>query len=251
MVITASPQFQFTQSQRSIEVFPDVPHLVERAVQYVIQQLQTAIAQKGQATIALAGGSTPRPLYEILAKANLPWENIQVFWGDERYVPADHPDSNYRMARLAWLDHVGFPAQNIHPVPTEIADPAIAAQTYEQTLQQVFGTQERPEFDVMLLGIGDDGHTASLFPHTAALQVSDRLVAVGEKDGAPRITFTFPVINRSALVLFLVAGASKQTALRQILADQADGQQYPAALVKPQGNLIWLLDQAAAGGIPN
>jgi 6-phosphogluconolactonase len=251
MVVTASPQSQFTQPQRSIEVFPDVAQLVDRAAQHVIQQLQSAIAQKGQATIALAGGSTPRPLYEILAQANLPWTQIQVFWGDERYVPADHPDSNYRMARLAWLDQVNFPSDNIHPVTTTATDPVIAAQAYEQTLREVFGPQDIPEFDVMLLGIGDDGHTASLFPQTAALQVHDRLVTVGAKDGAPRITFTFPVINRSALVLFLVAGASKQTALKQIFADQTDGQQYPASLVKPQGNLIWLLDQAAAEGIPN
>lgn len=239
----------------TIEVLPDLAALVNRAYDYVHQQLQQGIAQRGQATLALSGGSTPRPLYERLAQADLAWSQIQVFWGDERFVPPDHPDSNYRMARQAWLDHVPLPSQNIHPMPTVGFDPETAAAHYAQTLQTAFGTAPGvwPQFDVMLLGMGDDGHTASLFPGTAALDVRDRLVTVGEKSGEPRITLTYPVLQQSRLILFMAAGASKQAALRQIFAPQADAAQYPARAVQAassENNLVWLLDSAAGEGIP-
>jgi 6-phosphogluconolactonase len=241
--------------QPIIEVLPDSRGLIDRAYDYVLRQLQSAIATHGQATIALSGGSTPKPLYERLATADLDWSKLHIFWGDERYVPADHPDSNERMARLAWLDRVPFPAANLHPVPTSAADPAVAAQQYAQMLQDFFAisAQEFPRFDVMLLGMGDDGHTASLFPGTAALEVCDRLATVGQKGDDPRITLTLPVINQADLILFVVAGANKQTALGQIFAPQADARQYPSRFVRSTGqnNLVWLLDQAAAEGIPN
>ncbi|MBE9031544.1 6-phosphogluconolactonase [filamentous cyanobacterium LEGE 11480] len=237
-----------------IEVLSDKSSLVDRAYEHVLQMLQQAITDRGQATIALSGGSTPKPLYERLAQADLPWDKVHIFWGDERYVAPDHPDSNYLMSRLAWLDRVDFPAANIHPIPTADTDPVVSAQQYAQELQQFFqcSPQEFPQFDVMLLGMGDDGHTASLFPGTAALKVSDRLVTVGEKAGEPRITLTVPVINHARLILFMVAGANKQTALSQIFAPVADDLAYPSRLIRsPANNLIWLLDQAAAGGIPN
>jgi 6-phosphogluconolactonase len=236
---------------RTIEVFPDVVALVAAAYDKTVQLLQAAIAAHGRATIVLSGGSTPKPLYEQLATADLAWDQVHVFWGDERYVSADHPDSNYRMAKLAWFDRVNIPAANIHAMPTGEGNPADSAQIHERELQAFFSLEpgEFPRFDVMLLGMGDDAHTASLFPGTAALQVCDRLVTVGDKDGQPRLTMTVPVLNHAANVLFLVAGASKQTALQQVFAEVADANLYPSRLVCPTGNLVWLLDQAAAQGI--
>lgn len=186
-------------------------------------------------------------MYEALSRENLDWDKIHIFWGDERYVPPDDPDSNQRMARTAWLDRVNIPAANIHPMPTQSGDPALDAQQHEAELQQFFKLPEGefPSFDVILLGIGDDGHTASLFPHTDALQVRDRLITVGNKDGQPRLTFTVPLINQARCVLFVVAGASKQTALDQIFAPTGDDFTYPARLIQPSGELWWLLDRAA------
>lgn len=229
-----------------IEILADLNALVDRTLELVVEKLQTAIATRNIATIALSGGSTPKPLYEKLAQQNLPWDKLHIFWGDERYVPADHPDSNQRMARLAWLDKVPIPPTNIHPMPTDDADPAIAAQKHEAELQTFFNTKaaEFPAFDVILLGIGDDAHTASLFPHTPALQVCDRLITVGNKDGNPRITFTVPLINTAQTVIFMVAGANKYNALTQIFADQADENTYPARLIQPQGELWWLLERS-------
>ncbi|HIK30788.1 MAG TPA: 6-phosphogluconolactonase [Oscillatoriales cyanobacterium M59_W2019_021] len=235
-----------------IEILADKTALVDRAKELVLAQIETTLAERDRFTIALSGGSTPKPLYEALAAEDLPWEKIHVFWGDERYVPPTHPDSNEKMAREAWLDRVAIPPENIHPMPTGAGDPAIDAQTHDLELQAFFGLSdgEFPRFDVMLLGMGDDGHTASLFPHTEALQVCDRLVTVGNKDGQPRITLTIPVLNRSRCILFLVAGANKQTALREVFAPEGDSQSYPSRFIQPQdGELFWLLDEAAGGFI--
>ncbi len=230
-----------------VEVLPDLAALVARSLDLTLSKVETAIQQRGQFTIALAGGSTPKPLYEAIATQQLPWDKIHVFWGDERYVPADHPDSNQLMARRAWLDRVDIPADNIHPMPTDEADPAVAAAKYEKHLQEFFHTApgEFPALDVILLGMGDDGHTASLFPHTEALEVRDRLITVGNKDGQPRLTFTDQFINSAHCIMFLVAGASKQPALAQVFAPEADDFTYPARLIQPQGELWWLLDAAA------
>ena len=230
-----------------VEVLPDKASLLKRSLEVVLSKMQAAIQEHGRCAIALAGGGTPKPLYEALSIQDLPWEKVHVFWGDERYVPADHPDSNQGMARSAWLDKVDIPAANIHPMPTDGATPAADAQKHEAQLREFFGTAvgEFPHFDVILLGIGDDAHTASLFPHTDALQVKDRLVTVGNKDGQPRITFTAPLINHAHCVIFLVAGASKRPALAQIFAPDADALTYPARLIQPQGELWWLLDESA------
>jgi 6-phosphogluconolactonase len=233
--------------KKLVEILPDKQKLIERSLAIVLEKIQTAIDKRGQCTLALSGGSTPKPLYEALAEQPLPWDKIQIFWGDERYVPAEHPDSNQLMARQAWLDRIEIQDANIHPMPTVAGDPAADAQTYETELRQWFGvgSEEIPTFDVVLLGIGDDGHTASLFPHTEALKVSDRLVTVGNKDGQPRITFTASLINHARCVMFLVAGESKQPALAQIFAPSGDEMTYPARLIQPQGELWWLLDSAA------
>ncbi|MFN9175381.1 MAG: 6-phosphogluconolactonase [Synechocystis sp.] len=231
----------------TVDVLGNKTTLIERALMGSTSRIVKAISERGQAAIALSGGSTPKPLYEALAQQALPWEKIHIFWGDERYVPADHPDSNQRMARLAWLDQIEIPAANIHPMPTGANNPEADAQAYEQELSQFFQTApgQFPAFDLILLGLGDDGHTASLFPHTDALQICDRLITVGNKDGQPRLTFTIPLINQARSVMFLVAGASKQAALAEIFAPVANANQYPARFIKPQGELIWLLDQAA------
>lgn len=241
--------------EKFVEVLPNKSALVQRALTLVQETIQTAIQQKGRCTIALAGGNTPKPLYEAMAETDLPWPKLHVFWGDERYVPADHPDSNQRMARLAWLDRIAIPPGNIHPMPTNAASAEEDAALYNSELQKFFGCQtgEFPQFDIILLGLGDDGHTASLFPHTEALQVCDRLVTVGNKDGQPRLTFTVPLINGASRTIFLVAGDKKQSALSKILAPfpetsqakQELHQTYPASLIQPSGELWWLLDEAA------
>lgn len=233
--------------KKFVEILTDKPALIERSLELVVAKINTAIATHGQCTIALAGGSTPKPLYEALARQSLPWQHIQVFWGDERYVAPDHADSNQNMARQAWLDKVDFPTDNIHPMPTSAHNPRLDAQNYETELRQYFKIAEDdwPIFDVILLGMGDDGHTASLFPHTEALQVKDCLVTVGNKDGQPRLTFTAPLINQARSVIFLVAGENKRPALKQIFATQADDHTYPARLIQPQEELWWLLDSSA------
>ncbi|HEY9779211.1 MAG TPA: 6-phosphogluconolactonase [Leptolyngbyaceae cyanobacterium] len=232
---------------KTVEVLPDLAALIERSLSITLAKIQTAIESRGLCTIALSGGSTPKPLYEAIAAQQLPWDKIHVFWGDERYVPPDHADSNQLMARRAWLDSVDIPAQNIHPMPTDDADPADAARKYEAHLAEFFHlkTGEFPALDVILLGMGDDGHTASLFPHTEALQVRDRVITVGSKDGQPRITFTAPTINHGRCVMFVVAGANKRAALAEIFAPEADELSYPSRLVQPQGELWWLLDREA------
>ncbi len=227
---------------RSVEVLPNKEQLIARSLSLVLSHIHQAIAANGRCTIALSGGSTPKPLYEAIASENLPWENIHIFWGDERYVRADHADSNQRMARQAWLDQVPFPPQNIHPMPTDSGDPLTDAEKHEKHLQAFFHVSpgEFPAFDIILLGMGDDGHTASLFPHTEALHVRDRLVTVGNKDGQPRLTFTVPLINQGRCVIFVVAGTAKQTALAEIFSPTGDSNTYPSRLIQPQGELWWL-----------
>jgi 6-phosphogluconolactonase len=229
----------------SLKVLPDLSALSAYAASEVIAVCKEAIAQRGQCTIALAGGSTPKPLYETLAQQDLPWDKIHIFWGDERYVSATHPDSNEGMARRAWLDRVPFPAANLHPMPTQAQDPAESAQLYEAQMRAFFGEQNIPAFDLILLGLGDDGHTASLFPHTDVLNVCDRLIGVGYRGQDPRLTFTIPLINQARRVVFLVAGQSKRPALSAIFSDNANPFDYPARFIRPQGQLHWLLDKAA------
>jgi 6-phosphogluconolactonase len=232
---------------RQVRVYPDRQELIETALSLVVERVRSAIAERQCCSIALSGGSTPEPLYAALAKQDLPWDRIQIFWGDERYVPPTHPDSNYGMAKRVWLDLVSLPTENIHPVPTDLADPEASATAYTSEIELNVGAN--PVFDLILLGMGDDGHTASLFPHTAALSVRDRSVAVGDKDGQPRITFTIPLINRARSVIFMVSGASKQTALAEVFAPTGDANLYPSRSIQPQGELIWLLDAPAGAGL--
>lgn len=231
----------------NLDILSNRQALIERTLALIVSKVEEALSERGQFTIALSGGSTPKPLYEAIAKCPLDWEKIHVFWGDERYVSAEHPESNQLMARQAWLERVAIPAANIHPMPTDARDPQTDANNYEAELQQFFqiAKGEFPVFDLMLLGMGDDGHTASLFPHTEALKVRDRSVTVGNKDGTPRLTLSVPAINASRCTIFLVAGASKQPALEQVFASEGDDLKYPSRLIRPQGELWWLLDNEA------
>ena len=236
-----------------IEVLSDKTSLIARTQELVLTKIKAAIARQDRASIVLAGGSTPKPLYESLATQDLPWSKIHIFWGDERYVPADHPESNQLMARQAWLDKVAIPQDNIHPIPTDGNSPEEDAATYEKELREFFGvsSSEFPSFDLILLGIGDDGHTASLFPHTPILKETEKAIAVGNKSGQPRLSFTAPLINQANCVLFLVAGANKTDALTHILQEDADNLAYPARLILPQGELWWLLDESASKTLKN
>jgi 6-phosphogluconolactonase len=236
---------------QQVRVYSDRAALVAAALELVVERIQTAITERQSCSIALSGGSTPQPLYAALAQQDLPWHQIQIFWGDERYVSAIHPDSNYGMAKRVWLDLVPIPAANIHPMPTDLPQPHLAAAEYDRQIAAHFGLEHgvMPIFDITLLGMGDDGHTASLFPHTAALSVTDRSVTVGDKDGEPRLTLTIGAIDNSRSVIFLVAGASKQTALRAVFAPSGDELAYPSRSIRPDGELLWLLDGAAGSGV--
>ena len=212
---------------------------------------RAAIAQHGRFSVALSGGNTPRGVYSLLAQEHraLPWEKIFVFFGDERHVPPDDPESNYRMASESLLTKVPIPAANVYRVPAEMpAD--TAADQYERKLREFFQLQAGvwPRFDLIFLGIGEDGHTASLFPGSAALKETSRLVVANlvEKFAAYRVTFTYPVLNHAAEVMFLVSGAGKAQILREIL--NPSGQKtYPVLGVRPgNGKLIWLADKDAA-----
>ena len=233
----------------TLVICPDLESLSREAARRLLAAIREV--QKEPRTpfrLALAGGSTPRRLYELLAgsefRDKIPWTQVHFFWGDERMVPQDHPQSNYRMGQEALLKHVPVPRPNIHPIPTQ-ASPEEAAQAYENELRQHFG-RGVPTFDLILLGLGGDGHTASLFPGAAALEEKQRL-AVAHRPGLKgfdRVTLTLPVLNQARRVFFLVAGENKATALRAALGS---GGQLPAQQVAPRnGELIWLVDAAAA-----
>jgi 6-phosphogluconolactonase len=228
--------------------------LFQAAAEEVIRAATNAIAERGRFTIALAGGSTPRNLYTLIAanaSSSLPWEQMFFFFGDERHVPPDDAESNYRMAQETLLSKVPAPAANVFRIPTENPDAAAAADAYEQTLRKFFALApgEFPRFDLILLGMGPDGHTASLFPETTALQEKSRLVVANwvEKLKTSRITLTLPVLNAARCVVFLVSGMDKAAVLREVLEGNAPGEKYPSKLVQPgEGKLIWFVDRAAA-----
>ena len=226
--------------------------LAEAAARDFAAKAEAAIAERGSFTVALAGGSTPKATYEILARdyaGELDWSKVHVFFGDERTVLPDHEDSNYLMAQRTLLSHV--PVGSVHRMRGELP-PAEAAAAYEQELQEFFGPDSVPAFDLILLGIGEDGHTASLFPETSALDVTDRWVVANPvlKLETTRLTLTIPVINAAKAVTFLVAGEGKAEALKQILEGVADPRAYPAKFIRPEcGDLTWMVDTAAASSL--
>ena len=233
-----------------IRVLPDGDALASMAANTILELSQKAIQETGRFTIALSGGSTPKTLCELLAaqySQQIDWNHTFVFWGDERCVPPDDADSNYKMAQDALLDHVPLPASNIYRIKGEIP-PEDTASQYQETLHKFFHDQ-LPNLDLILLGMGDDGHTASLFPGTSAVNEHTRWVVpnyVAAKQ-TWRITLTLPVVNNAANVMFLVSGSSKAQRLKQVLQGSYEKDQLPSQLIMPiKGNLIWGIDQAAS-----
>ena len=246
----------------SVEIrrLPTPQELFAAAADEVVRAANQAVAQRGRFTLALSGGSTPKSLYNLLAtnaRTTFPWDHTFFFWSDERHVPPTDPESNYRMADEAMLSKVPVAASNVFRVPAENQNVEAAAEAYDQALQKFFQLKpgEFPQFDLILLGLGPDGHTASLFPESPGLQQKSRLVIANwvEKFKTSRITFTLPVLNAARTVAFLVSGTDKAPALHAVLEDKAAPEKdYPAKLVRPtDGNLIWFVDRAAASELSN
>ena len=237
-------------------VYANANDLADAAADIVVEAAQAAIAAQGRFVLALAGGSTPRTLYERLAAAprrdRVDWSRVHVVWGDERAVPPDHPQSNYRMAKLALLDHVPVPPGQVHRIQGELS-PEAAALAYEQELRGVLALDDSPgvahgAIDLALLGLGADGHTASLFPGRPTVRERHRWVLADDVDGRGtwRITLTPPCLNAAALVVFVVAGATKATIARLVLEGDPAPDLRPATAIAPPGRLVWMLDAAAA-----
>lgn len=237
--------------KREIRVHPNKAELVKAVAEQLVGSFQKAMDKHDGCCVALAGGSTPRDLYALLAtdgfRDRIGWQQLKVFWGDERMVPPDHPDSNYRMAREALLDHVPIPPKNIFRVRGEMS-PREAAGEYSDVLRE-HCKGNPPKFDVVLLGLGGDGHTASLFPRTRVFDIEDEPVAAVfvPNLNAWRVTLTLPVLNAAREVMFLVAGKSKAEIVQQVLRSRVATKELPATLVQPRsGKLEWMLDAAAA-----
>ena len=246
------------QATVAIEVFPDRQRLIQAAAKHIVRLASEAAAKSEMFTIALSGGSTPRPLYTLLATQTfakrIDWTRVHVFWGDERCVPPEDPRSNYQMVRETLLDAVPLPPGNIHRIHGE-EEPQLAAVAYEQELRSFFGSRasDGPPpagFDLVLLGMGDNGHTASLFPGSAAVTERVRWVMAQyvEVHSMWRITFTPVLINLAKNVTFIVSGVDKAQRLRDVLEGPIQPEVLPAQIVRPaRGRLLWLIDKAAAG----
>jgi 6-phosphogluconolactonase len=237
-------------------VFDDLDSLSRGALEQLLQILEGAVAQRGRFVISLSGGHTPAEMYSLWAqepfRQRTSWDRVHIFWGDERYVPSADPLSNYRMTRETLISHVPIPPGNVHPVPTDLPRPEAAAEAYESELRKFFGS-DSPAFDLQLLGLGPEGHTASLFPHSPALEEKTRWVMAVEAPAKPssRLTLTLPVINRARNTFFLAAGKDKREILAALHGEADTGEsQYPAARVRPSGPVVWFLDKAAAIDLP-
>jgi 6-phosphogluconolactonase len=243
-------------ANRIVRRLADVHQVSHVAAEEFVRIAKAACASRGCFSVALAGGSTPRLLYQLLAeepfRTQVDWPRVEFFWGDERAVPQDHADSNYGMARAALLLKLALPAEKIHRMEAERTDRAAAARDYQAELTRVFSTApdgDPPVLDLVLLGMGADGHTASLFPHTDALKETRRWVVANHvpKLNADRLTMTSVILNRAAHVLFLVAGKDKAAALAQVLEGPRDHERLPSQLIRPTaGTLTWLVDDPAA-----
>jgi 6-phosphogluconolactonase len=231
-----------------VQPYRDAEALARAAAELFVTRAAEAMAARQRFGVALSGGSSPKAMHAVLTQMTIDWSRVHIFWGDERCVPPTDAESNYRMVNDALLQFIRIPGENVHRIVGE-RNPAEAASLYGRELRQVFGLQEDgvPRFDLMLLGLGEDGHTASLFPGTSALGESEKLVTMVyvEELNAHRVTLTFPVINNSRHVVFLVSGKSKAPIVREVL--QNSSLTYPAQLVRPlSGELHWLVDQDAA-----
>jgi 6-phosphogluconolactonase len=238
----------------AVHICPDADHLAVEAADRIIQAAGDAVRQRGRFMLALTGGSTPEKTYALLAQPErvrqIDWSRTFLFWGDERYVPHDDPRSNYNMAKRSLLKPAAIAAERTFPIPTDTDSPATAATAYTDTLRKVFGG-ELPRFDLLLLGMGDDGHIASLFPGKPTLHENKAWATWSPPGVLPppvdRVTLTFPVLNAARQVMFMVAGAAKARTLSEVLKGPTTVDQHPAVGVRPtDGSLLWLVDKAAA-----
>jgi len=234
-----------------IKTYPNLEVLSAAAAELFAEKSCQAVEKKGRCNVVLAGGETPRRTYELLAEKpychTIPWQNVHFYWSDERCVPSDNSLSNQNMARQSLLDHVPIPEANIHPIVYENS-PSMAAEEYEKILQSTF-KKHTPQFDVVFLGLGDNGHTASLFPGTDALIIRDhwvRPVYVAEQQ-LYRVTLTPPILNQAASVIFLVTGSTKAHVIKEVIEGPRESIRLPAQSIQPvHGELYWLLDHEAA-----
>ena len=242
-----------SEARPRVQVFDDAEAVARGAAERFVELGQAAIDARGCFSVGLAGGSTPKRAYELLAseayREQLNWSKVHIFFGDERCVPPDHSESNYRMANEALISRVSIPPPNVHRI-NGLGDAVANASLYEDELRTFFNPASWPRFDLVLLGMGDDGHTASLFPGTKALAERQAWVVANwvEKFGAFRITLTAPAINHAANIAFLVTGATKAERLLEVLRGALDPEKLPSQLIQPlDGSLFWLVDKAAAG----
>ena len=243
-------------SKSAIQIVADVEAISRKAAEIIMGLMAETLNTKTHFSIALSGGSTPKSLFTLLAddvslRTQVDWDKVHFFWGDERHVPPDHPDSNFRMAYEAMLSKVPVQETNIHRVRAEEQDASKAAEEYEDELRTFFNLKpgELPYFDCVLLGMGPDGHTASLFPGTEALHEQKRLVVSNwvEKFQSHRITLTAQAINNADCIIFLVSGEEKAEVLREVLEGENNPELFPSQLIKPNhGKLLWLVAQSAA-----
>ena len=245
-----SPKFR-------VQVLPDLEAISHHAASLFVEMAKKAFIQKTRFAVVISGGSTPRKLYGLLSSEEyghqIDWEKVHFFWADERCVPKDHEESNFKVSFDSLLSKVSIPVGNIYRIRSE-EDPEKAARDYEKEIRVFFGNLDWPVFDLIILGMGEDGHTASLFPGSKSLEERERLAVPVylEKPGINRITLTLPVLNHGSQILFLVSGRSKATVLSEVLGEGHKRDRYPAGLIDPvYGELLWLIDQEAAHKIEN
>lgn len=235
----------------NLHILPSQKQLVDKVVDFIREQSQAAIKERGRFNLVLSGGATPRPIYENLTKLSTEqapdWKKTYLFWGDERCVPPDHPDSNYRMAEESLITHIPIPPTHVFRMKGE-SEAQAAAQAYEQDLRRYFASAS-PHFDVVLLGMGDDGHTASLFPGTDAIHRKDRWIVANEVPSKStwRLTMTAPLINQAHKIAFIITGEKKAETLYEVLHGTPQPQHLPAQLIAATD---WFLDEAAAAKLP-
>ena len=242
----------------NIRTFSNTEQLTYAAADYIANVAQESIASHGHFTLALSGGSTPKKLYGLLAtepyRSQIDWEKVQIFWSDERCVPPDDTESNYHLAQEVMLSKLPLSPNQIHRMPADEADRNAASEKYSQEMQNVFG-EVLPHFDLIQLGMGPEGHTASLFPHQPSLHEKQRQVipVIVPKPPPPRLTFTPPILNAARHILFLVTGTEKADAVQAVLQGDYQPDEYPAQIVQPpQGEVTWMLDNPAAAKLtPN
>jgi 6-phosphogluconolactonase len=244
-----------TQDKPAVRTFSNLEALSGAVAGNIAERIQSSTPGGKMFSLVLSGGNTPRALYEILGaefRDRIPWEKVVLFWGDERYVSHTDPQSNYRMAEETLLSKIPIPPGNVHPMPTGFDQPQEAARAYEKLLRDRFPSPW-PQFDLVLLGLGDNGHTASLFPHSPTLSETRQWVAASASSAKPaaRLTLTLPALNHANEIYFLVAGAGKARALRVAITGNPEAGSCPAAMVRPEhGKVVWWADEAAAALLP-